>query len=111
MTIRQELALMGVDRVRAAMVAFHMLKRTPECYCFLDAAFGGGQDAITDGREHLGCKAALETLAGAPVVEQAFEGWHGTLTRADLYAECVLFLAEHGVAVERAQALHQEGAR
>lgn len=105
MTTRRELEIMGVERVRRAMVAF---EHNGDCdggarCCFLIHGFVGSEavghrtEALFEGKKHLtGSNGAI------PLVESAFEGWlprDGTAEykgRKDLLAECVLFLAEHG---------------
>lgn len=112
MTIRQELEMMGPERVRAGMVAF--AHREGRDYadslcggcCFLGHAYERG---LWEGAQALTGKAY-----GVSVTEAAFENWTHARTnpaghgRADLHAECVQFLAEHGVAVEPAGRLSPE---
>lgn len=102
MTIRRELEIMGVERVRKAMVAFEHDRDHGggmRC-CFLMHAFDSGDGSVTalsDGKKHL-----TGRLGEIPLVEAAFEGWLPRdvavqyTSREDLLAECVLFLAEHG---------------
>lgn len=104
-TLRQELEQMGVDRVRAAMVAFehraegavYWASKCPEhgMCCFVSHAYGGPK-AYNEARSN----------NAPPAVECAFEGLTHQPNycgdRAALHAECVVFLAEHGTAVEPA---------
>lgn len=91
--LRAELEKMGPERVRRGMVAFDGGE-----HCFVWEGYGG----LCRGR------IALTGSLKEPAVECAFEGWNGLqdvhgyapAIRADLYAECVAYLAEHGVAVE-----------
>ena len=110
MTIRDELKLLGPERVRAGMIAFEHRRNgfTDACSggwcCFLTHATGS---AILAARRSM--KVKQPTYQGA-VSEAAFEGWaEGTVNlgpddravmREGLRQECIAFLAEHGDAPE-----------
>lgn len=109
MTIREELKMLGPERVRAAMRSFE-----GGCDgCFLHHAFkpegkGSYESLLNRGRIFLGI---ADPTHDAPEVERAFEGWvngnsvspeHTATSRAELRAECIAFLAEHGNATELA---------
>ena len=111
MTIRQELEILGVERVKSAMIAFeHRLLRREACFhdgeicCFLGHTGLGLRDA----KEHITGKSY-----GVPEVESYFEGFGGCdsnmlSSREELRQECILFLAEHGVAIENSIASEEK---
>lgn len=101
MTIREELEILGPERVRRGMVAFDHREIDPEnnfgcnhgICCFLSHAMTGW---ILSDRAELGAEPGQR-----PPIEQAFENQEGApMSRAVLRAECIAFLAEHGDAKE-----------
>ncbi len=110
MTIRDELKLLGPERVRAGMVAFehhrqnHFIACNAGWCCFLTHATGVG---ILEARRSM--KVGQPTYQAA-VSEAAFEGWvegvvntspdKRAMMREELRQECIVFLAEHGMTPE-----------
>ena len=99
MTLEQALDVLGPERVRKGMRAID--DRRPfngineECEtCFVGEAFEGDYDAPY--------RVQSQLSTAACVVEAAYEGFWSPAkyTRTDLRTACVVYLAEHGEAVE-----------
>jgi len=134
MTVRRALEMIGVDRVRLAMESFNHPSVREWCHCFCGEAFSAerqpgdgytspidrwqfGGVTITGGRWLAESPDVIERMierCGAiTCLSMSYEGvaapWGlGLVSRDELYAEAVRFLAEHGAAVEPTVAVAAE---
>lgn len=135
MNLREALKVLGVERVRRGMRAIDNPRPKESgselrCQtCFVGEAFGGTYDGYKAACGYSLAEPTSRIQEAARVVEAAYEGWafvfkgeyyerlmvsgidgwreRFPISRAELRAECVLYLAENGVAVEPAVRVHE----
>ena len=101
MTLEQALDVLGPERVRKGMRAIDD-RRDPDRFgpcstCFVGEAFGGTASGYLSAWR----SGTTTDWEAAMTVEAAFEGFrHRPFTKEDLRTACVVYLAEHGEAVE-----------
>jgi transcriptional regulator of met regulon len=123
MRIRKALEELGVERVRRAMAAFADQRNAPGtwpsyCHCFVGHAYavdGAPEKEVYDTAHDAAANIARMLGMGIGTINalsDAFENSVGEYlaepTRADLQAECIQFLAEHGSSPERSCVTREE---